>query len=90
MPNTVYDATIGNGAVVTLDLPITIQKFTLTSGTVTGSNDLTLNELFTWTGGTIGGSGVTNANGGVVFGNSDSPFSRRRTFPICPRVRVQR
>ena len=41
-----YNATLANGSTITLDIPITIQKFTLSSGTVTGANSLTLNDLF--------------------------------------------
>jgi hypothetical protein len=59
--------TLANGGTITLDLPITIQRLTLTSGTITGPNDLTANELFTWSGGTLGGTGALNANGGVDY-----------------------
>ena len=69
-PNTgeVYNATLDNGSTITLDVPVTIQKLTLSNGTITGSNSLTLNQLFTWDAGTLSGSGITNANGGIAFG----------------------
>ncbi len=60
-----YDVTLDNGGTITLNLPITIQKFTLNSGTVTGANSLTTNDLFSWTGGTLSGGIVVNANGGL-------------------------
>src|SRR4029077_17681150 len=66
-----YDATLANGGTINLDIPITIEKFTLSSGTVTGSHDLTINGLFTWSGGTMSGSGVTNANGGILIDNAE-------------------
>ncbi len=69
-PGDTYDAILFNGATITLNVPITIQKFTLSSGTVTGSNNLTLNDLFTWTGGTMSGTGTTNANGGILIDNA--------------------
>ena len=72
-----YDATLANGGTITLDIPITIQNFTLSSGTVTGANNLTINQLFTWNNGTLSGSGVTNANGGIVFGNTILNLNQR-------------
>ena len=72
-----YDATLANGGTITLDIPITIEKLTLASGTITGANNLTLNDLFTWTGGTMAGPGVTNANGGILFGNTDLALNQR-------------
>src|SRR5206468_3416033 len=41
---------------------ITLEDLTLTSGTLTGSDTVTVNHMFTWGGGTMSGSGVTNAN----------------------------
>ena len=52
-----YDAVINTGT-VTLDSNITIQKFTLGTGTLNGGFNLTTNELFTWSGGTLTGAGV--------------------------------
>ena len=68
--NDLYDATLSNGATITLDLPITIQRFTLTSGTVTGANPLTANQLFTWNSGTLAGGVNFNANGGLLLNSS--------------------
>ncbi len=64
-PGDLYNATLNNGGTITLDIPITIQNFTLGAGTVTGANSLTINQVFTWNGGTLAGGGVFNANGGI-------------------------
>ena len=60
-----YDAVLANGSTITLDQNTTIQKFTLSSGTLTGGFNLTLNDNLSWTGGTMSGSGITNADGGI-------------------------
>ena len=60
-----YDVTLANGSTITLNLPITIQNFTLNSGTVTGANALTVSQMFSWTAGTLSGGLVLNANGGL-------------------------
>ncbi|MDQ2696754.1 MAG: hypothetical protein M3Z21_15525, partial [Pseudomonadota bacterium] len=60
----IFNATVDSGT-VSLDIPITIQAFNLTGGTVDGPGDLTLNDVFTWTGGTLGGTGTTTALGGM-------------------------
>ena len=65
-----YDVTLDNGGTITLNLPITIQKFTLSSGTVTGTNPLTANQLFTWGGGSLAGGLTLNANGGILLSSS--------------------
>ncbi len=64
-PGDLYDATLNNGGTITLDIPITIENFTLSSGTVTGANTLTINQVFTFDGGTLAGAGIFNANGGI-------------------------
>ena len=63
-------AALANGSTITLDQNITIQKFTLSSGSVTGDFNLTLNDNLAWTGGRMSGSGVTNANGGMTINSS--------------------
>jgi len=60
-----YDAVLANAGTITLDRNITIERFTLSSGTVTGGFSLTMNDSFAWSGGTMEGGGVTNANGGL-------------------------
>jgi autotransporter-associated beta strand protein len=52
-----YDA-VANSGTVTLNVPITIQKLTLTGGTVGGASTLTLVEGGGWTGGTLSGPGT--------------------------------
>jgi mannose-6-phosphate isomerase-like protein (cupin superfamily) len=66
-PGDVYDATLSNGGSITLDIPITIEHFNLTSGVVTGANSLTMNQLFTWNGGRLLSGVVANANAGILF-----------------------
>ena len=61
-PGDVYDAILANGGTITLDIPITIQKFTLSSGTLQGPENLTLNETMLWSGGTISGTGTITAS----------------------------
>ena len=70
---TTYDAVVGGG-VVTLNQDITIEKFNLTGGTLTGptSFTLTLNDLFTWTGGTLTGLGNVAAGGGMTLSGTGS------------------
>ena len=60
-----YDATLANGGTIALDIPITIQKFTLSAGIVIGANNLTLNDLFHLERRHAGGQRVFNANGGI-------------------------
>jgi FecR protein len=66
-PGDIYDATLSNGGSITLDIPITIEHFTLTSGVVTGANSLTMNQLFTWNGGRLLSGVVANADAGILF-----------------------
>ncbi|MBL9146924.1 MAG: hypothetical protein JNM99_24790 [Verrucomicrobiaceae bacterium] len=61
-----YDA-IQNGGTITLDQNITIQKFTLSGGILTGANTLTLNDTLSWSGGTMDTAGITNAYGGMTL-----------------------
>lgn len=58
-----YDATINSGTAA-LDRDITIQRFFLNGGALTGSFDLTLKEGLTWTAGTLSSSGAINLSAG--------------------------
>ena len=58
-----YDAVLSNGGTITLDQNIVIERFTLSSGTVTGSFDLTLNGNLTASGGRMSGIGTTSVAG---------------------------
>ena len=58
-----YDAILSNGGTITLDQNIVIQKFTLSSGTLAGNFNLTLNDNLTWTGGSMVGTGTTSVAG---------------------------
>jgi hypothetical protein len=75
-PGSVYDATLDNGGTITLNIPITIENFTLNGGTVAGANNLTINQLFTWSAGAMSVNGVINANGGIAFGNTQLDFTQ--------------
>src|SRR5205823_2174308 len=66
-PGTTYDVLLNGAGTITLDVPITIQALDFRSGTITGSNNLTINALFTWSDGTLSGSGGTFANGGITI-----------------------
>ncbi len=81
LPTPTYDAVLGVNSTVTLDQNITIQKFTMSTGTVTGNLGLTTNELFTWSGGIIGATGASpgafNANGGLSLAGSTKTLNGR-------------
>lgn len=69
-----YNAILtGNSSTITLDANITIEQLQFNTGTLAGTNTLTLNQLFTWgngsadSGGTLFGAGTLNANGGASF-----------------------
>ncbi|HEY8900390.1 MAG TPA: PEP-CTERM sorting domain-containing protein [Chthoniobacterales bacterium] len=74
-----YDALLGNGSAITLGSDVTIQKFTLAAGTLTGAGNLTALDTFTWNSGTSSGSGVLNASGGAAlnFGSNGATLSQR-------------
>lgn len=62
-PNGNYNAIINAGA-VTVNQNITIQGLTFNNGTITRTNDLTVNAALTWTAGTLNGPGTLQVNGG--------------------------
>ena len=66
-----FDAILSNGSTITLDLNITIEKFTLSSGTLAGGFNLILNQDLNWTGGTMSGTGSTSVAGlgSTISGN---------------------
>jgi hypothetical protein len=51
---------------------INLSNLTLSSGTLTGSDTVTITGLLTWTGGTMSGSGTTVAAGGLTLGAAGS------------------
>ncbi len=69
------------GATLNLNIPLTVSNFSLTSGLLTGTTTLNVSGPFNWSGGTMSGSGITNANGGIVFGNGDT-FLTQRTLNL--------
>ena len=64
-PGDMYNAVVNGGGIITLDANIVIQQLTFQSGTITGSNSLTMNALTTWSGGTFAGTTSIFANGGA-------------------------
>ena len=54
-PSTHYSVVINTGT-VTLDTNITVSRFLLTGGNLTGGNSLTIDDQFIWTAGVLGGS----------------------------------
>ena len=64
-PGDTYNAVVNGGGIITLDANIIIQQLTFQSGTITGSNSLTMNALMTWCGGTFAGTTSIFANGGA-------------------------
>jgi hypothetical protein len=57
---------------------VTTSALTQTTGTLTGSDTLTVTGVITWSGGTESGTGTTNANGGMTI--SGEPFLDTRTI----------
>jgi hypothetical protein len=76
------DTAVINSGTVTLDIPVTVLNLTLTSGTVTGANDLTITGSLTWNSGTMSGNGTTTlaATGTLVTSASGTPYLDTRTF----------
>ncbi len=64
-----FDATHPRGS-ITLDRDITIEAFNLAGGTLTGSNNLTVNKTFNWSRGTVSGTGSIRAAGGLELNGS--------------------
>ena len=61
-----FDATLRTSfGAVNLDRDIAIQTFNFNGGTLTGTNNLTVNKAFNWTRGTLSGTGIVNAKGGL-------------------------
>lgn len=59
----------------------TASTITLSSGTLTGTDTVTVAGLLNWTGGTMGGAGITNANGGMNI-PSGQMFLDTRTLNV--------
>jgi hypothetical protein len=55
-----YNATVNGAGAITLNVPITIDQLNFLSGTITGTNSLTVNNSMTWSGGTITSTGGLN------------------------------
>ncbi len=58
-----YNAILANGGTITLDQGISIDSFTLSSGVLTGSNNLSLDANLIWTEGSMEGTGTTSVSG---------------------------
>ena len=96
---TAEDATVSGGFTVTLDSAFSIRSLTQSSGTLTGSFDLTLNGDSTWSLGIQSGSGRTIIPGGVTLTLSDAnseggkqfngrPFENSGTIVVATDNRV--
>ena len=70
-----FDATHPRGTII-LDRDIEIDTFSLEGGTLTGSNNLTVNETFNWTRGTVSGTGTIRAAGGIELNGTSSKLFR--------------
>jgi hypothetical protein len=57
---------------ITLDRDIEIEEFNLEGGTLSGSNNLTVNKAFNWTRGTVSGTGTIRAAGGLELNGTSS------------------
>ncbi len=72
-----FDATHSRG-IITLNRNIEIEGFNLGGGTLTGSNNLTVNKVFNWTRGTLSGAGTIRAAGGLLL-NGNLIFKDKAT-----------
>jgi hypothetical protein len=73
-----FDAVVNNGT-VTLDQKITIDRLTFTNGTITGGNNLILdNGNSTWSGGNMTGGGTTtlSSSATLTLNNNGKTLSR--------------
>jgi uncharacterized repeat protein (TIGR01451 family) len=55
----------------------TAPTITLSGGTLTGADTVSVTGLLTWTGGTMSGAGITNANGGMSIPQNASTLDTR-------------
>ena len=64
---------------VSIDGPVSAQNFEISSGTLTGTGNLTITSNFNWTGGTISGFGTTTLPSGATFtlSNGGKNFTQR-------------
>ncbi|MES9833021.1 MAG: hypothetical protein ABW139_12355, partial [Candidatus Thiodiazotropha sp. DIVDIV] len=78
-PSVTDEATIGSGT-VTLDANQSIQSFTLTGGTFTGSGTVTAADQVIFSNGTMSGEGTTRAEGGLLLDGGFSDIWGNRTL----------
>ena len=71
-----YDAILASPVTITLDLNITIQKFSLSNGRVDGGFNLTLSDSLIWTAGSMSGTGTTSVAGATISGGSGKGLDR--------------
>ncbi|MBL9114579.1 MAG: hypothetical protein JNJ83_06190 [Verrucomicrobiaceae bacterium] len=82
-PSPTYDA-IQNSGVLTVNVPIAIQKFNLVGGTLQGAQTLTLGDVLTMENGTITGAGVIQASGGMTLSTGNTKtFTGGRTINLA-------
>lgn len=75
-----YNAVLNTARTITVDTPVVIQALTQTTGTITGTNGLTLNGLFSWSGGTMSGASTTDALGGMTLSGIGTKTLSGRTL----------
>jgi len=63
---------LSGGSLSVVTTSVISGSFAMSGGTLTGSGNLTVTGPTTWTGGTMSGSGVTDAQGGLTIGSTES------------------
>ena len=76
-------ATVGSSIAVTVDVAVTIANLTLNSGTINGSQALTVTTAMSWNGGTMSGSGSTVIPSGSVLTVGGAGFLDARALSIA-------
>jgi hypothetical protein len=81
-----YNAVLSTFSTVTLDVPVSIQALTFSSGTINGSNALNVGGAMAWSEGTISGTNaatdIVNATGGLTLSSSSTKSLYTRTLNI--------
>src|ERR1051326_6105805 len=71
------------GFTVTLDVNVTVATLALNSGTITGTQALTVTSALNWNGGTLSGAGTTTIPSGSVLTVGGGGFLDARTLSIA-------
>ncbi len=76
------DVALTTAVTINLDIPATVHDLTLSSTTLEGNQDLTIDGRFMWDGGTLRGSGTVAALGGIDFDSASFKNLTGRTLNI--------